>query len=242
MTKFGKWLGGGLGFALGGPIGSLIGFALGAVLDDTKVVAQKTGTRQQTRRGDFGASLLVLVAAVMKADGSVQKSELEYVKKFFVQHFGVEETKEFMLLLRDLLQKEIPVYEVSTQIKQNMEYSSRLQLLHFLFGISMADGNVHASEANVIEKIAGFLGITMADFASIKAMFFKDINSDYKILEVDSSVSDEELKKAYRKMATRFHPDKVSHLGEQFQKDANEKFQKVQQAYENIKKQRGIVK
>jgi DnaJ like chaperone protein len=145
-----------------------------------------------------------------------------------------------MLLLRDILEKEIPLYDVCNQIKHNMEYASRLQLIHFLFGVSMADGQVHDSEVKVIEQIASFLNINMADFNSLKAMFYADTDSDYKILEIHNSASDEEVKKAYKKMAVKFHPDKVSHLGEEYQQDAKEKFQKVQQAYENIKKQRGI--
>jgi DnaJ like chaperone protein len=240
MSKFGKWLGGGLGWALGGPIGGLIGFALGAVLDDSGTAVKATNAKYHTQRGDFSASLIILVAAVMKADGRVMKAELEYVKAFFVKHFGVEVTKDQMLLLRDILEKEIPLYDVCNQIKHNMEYASRLQLIHFLFGVSMADGQVHDSEVKVIEQIASFLNINMADFNSLKAMFYADTDSDYKILEIHNSASDEEVKKAYKKMAVKFHPDKVSHLGEEYQQDAKEKFQKVQQAYENIKKQRGI--
>jgi DnaJ like chaperone protein len=104
----------------------------------------------------------------------------------------------------------------------------------------MADGQVHDTEVKTIEQIASFLNINMADFNSLKAMFYADTDSDYKILEIHNSASEEEIKKAYKRMAVKFHPDKVSHLGEDYQKDAKEKFQKVQQAYENIKKQRGI--
>lgn len=240
MSKFGKWLGGGLGWALGGPIGGLIGFALGAVLDDSGAAVQATNAKHHTQRGDFSASLIILVAAVMKADGRVMKAELDYVKAFFVKHFGVEVTKEQMLLLREILEKDIPLFDICNQIKHNMEYASRLQLIHFLFGVSMADGQVHDSEVKVIEQIASFLNINMADFNSLKAMFYADVDSDYKILEIHNSAADEEVKKAYKKMAIKFHPDKVSHLGEEYQQDAKEKFQKVQQAYENIKKQRGI--
>lgn len=240
MTKFSKWLVGGLGWALGGPIGGLIGFALGAVIDDSGVAAKATNAKYSTQQGDFSASLIILVASVMKADGKVMKAELDYVKTFFVKHFGVENTREQMLVLRDMLEKHIPLQEVCLQIKQNMEYASRLQLIHFLFGVSMADGQVHSSEVNVIEQIASFMNISMADFNSIKAMFYADTESDYKILESHPSATDDEIKKAYKKMAIKFHPDKVSHLGEIYLKDANEKFQKVQQAYENVKKQRGF--
>jgi DnaJ like chaperone protein len=84
------------------------------------------------------------------------------------------------------------------------------------------------------------MGISEKDFESIKAMFFKDTKSAYKILEITPDASDEELKKAYRKMAIKYHPDKVSHLGEDVQKAAKEKFQQLNAAYEAIKKERGL--
>ena len=186
-------------------------------------------------------SLLVLVAAVMKADGRVLRSELDYVKRFFRQNFGTETSQEAMVMLRDLLKQEIPVLDVCRQIKQNLDYSSRLQLVHFLFGIANADTQVHASELKTIELIAGYIGISAKDRESIKYMFIPKTDSAYKILEIEKSASDDEVKKAYRKMANKFHPDKVSHLGDDFQKAANEKFQKVNEAYEQIKKERNII-
>jgi DnaJ like chaperone protein len=71
-------------------------------------------------------------------------------------------------------------------------------------------------------------------------MFVKETDSAYKILEIHSSATDEELKKAYREMALKYHPDKVSHLGEEVREAAEKKFQTVTEAYETIKKQRGI--
>jgi DnaJ like chaperone protein len=121
-----------------------------------------------------------------------------------------------------------------------MPHSQRLQIVHYLFGISKADGHVHELELQTIHTISNYLGVNAADFNSLKAMYFKDVHSDYKILEIEPSVSDEDVKKAYRKMALKFHPDKVASLGEEVQKGAKEKFQKVLQAYENIKKQRGF--
>ena len=72
-------------------------------------------------------------------------------------------------------------------------------------------------------------------------MFVREVDSSYKILEIEPNCSDEDLKKAYRKMAMKYHPDKVSHLGEEVKKSAEEKFREVGAAYEYIKKQRGIV-
>ncbi len=242
MAKYGKWIGGGLGWALGGgPIGAIIGFALGSLFDnavDFEVLKDKTGKR--TTPGDFGISLLVLTAAIMKADEKIMKSELDYVKSFFNRQFGSHYTKERILLLREILKQEFSIKDVCLQIKSHLDHSSRLQLVHYLFGIAKADGEIHNKEIELIGQMARYLGISRPDFISIKAMFVKDTSGAYLILEIDKSASEEEIKKAYRKMAVKYHPDKVSHLGEEFQKAAQEKFQSVQDAYEQIKKERGV--
>ena len=238
MGKFGKWVAGGLGWAFFGPIGGILGFVIGSVLESSETNSRFT--QQKTTTGGYAMTLLVLVAAVMKADGQVLKSELEYVQKYFKKAFGLEAAKEAMLILRDLLKQDIPINDVCRQIDKNLDYSGKLQLLHFLFGVSKADNHVHISELNLIEQISNLLGISNADFTSIKAMFYSDVNGAYKILEIDPNASNEDIKKAYRKMAIKYHPDKVSYLGEDFQKAAKEKFQKVNEAYEKVKNERKI--
>lgn len=241
MGIFGKWLGGGLGFVMGGPIGGLLGFLVGSMIDGTTVntSTNRSGT-VRTSQGDFGMSLLVLVAAVMKADGKVVKSELDYVKQFFVNQFGQESAKQALLMLKDILKQEIPVRDVCLQIKSNMDYSSRLQLLHLLFNVSLADTNIHPSEMEIISRISTYLGVASNDFLSIKNMFVPETDSSYKILEIEPSSTNEEVKKAYRKMAVKYHPDKVNHLGEDIRKSADEKFARVNEAYEKIKKERNM--
>jgi DnaJ like chaperone protein len=185
-------------------------------------------------------SLLVLSAAVMKADKQVLKSELDYVKRFFLNQFGEDETERLILMLKEILKQEINLREVSVQIGQYMDYPSKLQLLHYLFGIASADGQYHADEVAVIEQAAAYMGISSADLNSIRAMFVKDINNAYDILEITPEATNEEVKKAYRRLAVEYHPDKVSHLGDDIRKSATEKFQKLVAAYEQIKKQRGM--
>jgi DnaJ like chaperone protein len=241
MGQFGKWIGGGLGFVMGGPLGAVLGFLVGSMVDNTTVQTSRyTTSVQGTASGDFGMSLLVLVAAMMKADGKVVKSELDYVKQFFVRQFGQSSAREALLMLKDILKKDIPVRDVCNQISQNMDYSSRLQLLHLLFNISVADGDISASEIEVVEKMSGYLGIASSDYVSIRNMFVPETDSSYKILEIIPTATDEDVKKAYRRMAMKYHPDKVSHLGEEFRKTADEKFKKVNEAYEKIKKERNM--
>jgi len=241
LGKFVKWIGGGLGFVMGGPIGGLLGFLVGSFFDEARSQTYTTAGSTATTPGAFGMSLLVLIAAVMKADGKVVKAELDYVKEFFVRQFGRETAKEALVMLRDLLKQEIPLHDVCLQIGRNMDYSSKLQLLHLLFGVSASDQRIVPAEVSVIETISGYLGITSTDYLSIRNMFIPETDSAYKILEVEPAASNDEVKKAYRKMAVKYHPDKVSHLGEDFRKTADEKFKKVNEAYEKIKKERDIV-
>ncbi|MBR6878761.1 MAG: TerB family tellurite resistance protein [Bacteroidales bacterium] len=247
MGCFTKLLLTGLGWSFGGPIGGIIGYALGSLLSGVRPSGVRTEVNEQfgntEEKRDFNVTLLVLSAAVMKADGNVKKSELDYVKRFFLQNFGQERAENYIKMLREILDKDYNLYDVSRQVGQYMDYSSRLQLLHYLFGIAAADGNVSNQEIGVIQTISTYMGVYDSDYQSIKAMFVKGINAydnAYKILGVDPNASDEEVKKAYREMAKKNHPDLVSNLGEEVRKAAEKKFQEINQAYETIKKQRGL--
>lgn len=121
-----------------------------------------------------------------------------------------------------------------------MNYSQRLQLFHYLTQIASADGEFTASEKSVLEAIAGSIRLSSSDAASVIAMFYKDSESAYAVLEISPSATDDEVKAAYRRMAMKNHPDKVATLGPEVQKAAAEKFRKIQEAYETIKKERGM--
>ena len=230
-----------VGFWVLGPLGGIIGAALGSYLGGNYTRKDTDFLGKTPKQKDFSSSLLVLSAAVMKADGVVKKSELDYVKSFFLQNFGREQAEKYILTLREVLKQDIQIAEVSRQIGRFMNYSSKLQLLHYLFGIASADGQVHPSEVDVIETISHYMNINDSDYESVKAMFVKKNDDAYTILGIDPSATDEEVKKAYREMAKKHHPDKVSYLGEDVRKAAEKKFQEINDAYDRIKKQRGMV-
>jgi DnaJ like chaperone protein len=252
-----KWIGGALGWSFGGPIGAIIGLAIGSMVDamsdsknspflgqgnpqqGSKGTTYRTQT--QTQSGDFEVSLLILASIVIKADGKQDQRELDFVRQQFVSMYGKERANHAFKLFKEISkQQNISTRQVCLQIKQMMEHASRLQLMHFLFGIAKADGIVTEDEERQIYTIAGYLGISSRDYESIKAMFYNSGENAYKILEIDKSATVDDIKKAYRTMAKKYHPDKVIHLGKEHQKGAEEKFRQVQAAYEQIQKERGF--
>ena len=181
------------------------------------------------------------LAAVMKADGKPSHGELGHVRKFFARQFGPAHSAELLRLLRDVLKRDVQLREVCAQIRGHLSHPERLQIMHYLIGLAHSDGNIHVAEHRVLEAIAADLGISAKDLASLDAMFRGPTTSSaYTILEVDPKAGDDEVKKAYRRMAMKHHPDRVAHLGEEFQKAASEKFKNVQQAYERIERERGM--
>ena len=246
MGNFVKWIGGGLGWAFGGPIGAIIGFALGSLLGGdggTQVTQHTYRSNRQTTEQDFKASLLVMIACVMKADGIAQKAELAVVKKFLVANFGEQGALEALQLLKKVLEQPINEIEVARQINQFMNYSSKLQLVRLLFDIAYADGEVNTAELNMIRRIAQVFSLTQADFESLKAPFVKNVDQNwaYKVLEIEPEATNNEIKKGYRRMAMKYHPDKVHNLGEDIKKSATDKFRAVNEAYEHLKTQNGFV-
>jgi DnaJ like chaperone protein len=246
--SFSKWIGAALGWSFGGPIGAILGLALGSVVDGisngnfgTVYKEQQTTHRLQTQPGDFEVSLLILASIVIKADGKQDQRELDYVRQQFVGMYGKERANHAFKLFKEInKQKNISTRQVCIQIRQMMQHASRLQLVHFLFGIAKADDFVTEVEVNQIHTIAGYLGINSRDYESIKAMFYDSTDNAYKILEIDKTSTNDEIKKAYRTMAKKYHPDKVIHLGKEHQKGADEKFRQVQVAYEQLQKERGF--
>lgn len=252
----GKWIGGFLGWVALGPIGALLGFWFGSAVDGiiersgllTDGGASATNTRTTNRttytaseqRNSFLVSLLVLSAAVIRADGKTLQAELEYVKDFVRRNFGDVAVPDAMRMLEEFTRQDVNIYSVGPQIARYMNYSQRLQLFHYLVQIAMADGNFDKKEKGVLEAIGATIGLSQGDYASVISMFYKETNAAYTVLEVSPNASDDEVRTAYRKMAMKNHPDKVATLGPDIQKAAAEKFRQVQEAYETIKKERGM--
>ena len=237
-----KWIGGFLGWVTLGPIGALLGFWVGYTVDglvnQTDTSGKRTTYSASEQRNSFLVSLLVLSAAVIKADGKTLQAELDYVKDFVRRNFGEAAVPEAMRILQELTRQEVNIYEVGPQIARYMNYSQRLQLFHYLTQLALADGEFHKSEKGVLEAIGATIGLSQGDIQSVVSMFYKETNSAYSVLGISPEASDDEVRTAYRRMAMKNHPDKVATLGADVQKAAAEKFRQVQEAYEAIKQER----
>jgi DnaJ like chaperone protein len=244
-----RWLGAILGFIFYRFAGAVIGFFLGSLLDSMGGSKKGGGYRgvfrQQSRDrvspADFELNLLSLASLVIKADGAVSQAELDYVRQYFVQAYGKDRANATFRVFNEVIKKrEISAQRIGGLLRQRMRYESRLQVVHFLFSIANADGLVSEAEVGIINTISINLGIQNPDFESIKAMFFKNPDSAYKILEIERTATDAEVKAAYRTMAKKYHPDKLQHMDEAYRKGAEDKFTKVQEAYEQLQKERGF--
>ena len=282
-----KWIFTGLGWVTLGPIGALLGYFVGSTIEgrtqgiprfnnrlgDSNYTMGSDGKPHRRfhntgTQDDIDVALLVLIASVMKADGTVHRSELDYVKRFLAKNYGEEKGKVLLGMLRDLVKPEtyIDIDAVCLQIKQNSDYTTRYHMVDFLFGLSVTDNSYTTTENTVMRAISFRLGINQRDYIS---MFTRHVSSHtrnrgsadgggysnssysstsssssysdpYKVLGLDSSATDEEVKKAYRRLAMKYHPDKVENMGEEVKKSAEAQFRKINEAYEQIKTARGM--
>tara|TARA_B100000767_G_scaffold235464_1_gene228737 strand:- start:8980 stop:9708 length:729 start_codon:yes stop_codon:yes gene_type:complete len=240
-----KWIGAVLGYTYLRFGGAVLGYFLGSMIErlmkKTSQRSYSTSSFRSMGSSQFELNLLALAALVIKADGKVEEKELRFVRNYFIANYGADYAATIFSRFNSEIKKDTQnLSEVARLFVNGVQYNTRLQIVHFLFGIANADGSVSTSEVKKIDQIASALGIRYSNFESIKAMFIKQAGNAYKILEIDSSATDLEVKKAYRTMAKKYHPDKLSSAEPAMQKGAKEKFQKIQAAYEKIQKDRGL--
>lgn len=254
-----KWIGGVIGFMAGGPLGALAGFVLGSLFD---VPANEEGTRRAEstgsddyrggERNSFLFSMLVMASYIIRADGRIMHSEMEYVRRFLRTTFGDAAAAEGEQILLKLFEQakamdrrspngyKNTIRDCGMQIAANLSYGQRLQLLEFLAEIAKADGNVCREEIEALREVAAYMSLSANEVDSMLSLRTNSLDEAYKVLEVSPTASDDEVRAAYRRLALKHHPDKVATLGDDIRRAAEEKFQCINNAKETVYKARGM--
>lgn len=253
---FGKWIGGVIGWMAGGPLGALAGFVIGSLFDSTVITtniqAQNNDDPTIGHRNSFLFSMLVMASYIIKADGKIMHSEMEFVRRFLRDNFGEQAMNEGNQILLNLFEQrkrmdavnpnsfKQTIYDCGQQIAANLNYGERLQLLRFLAMIAMSDGNVCSQEIDALKEVATAMNLSANDVDSMLNLGSSNLDAAYKVLEIDPSATDDEVKAAYRALAKKHHPDRVASLGEDIHKAAEEKFRQINEAKDQIFKARNI--
>ena len=276
----GKWIGGVLGWVItGNVLGAMAGFFLGSLFDGSTTTSGYgqsgfggsngyggTNTYDEGNRNSFLFSMLVLSSYIIRADGKIMHSEMEFVRDFLRRNFGEVAVSEGETILLRLFEEQKRqgdavfkenIRQACAEMRMHMDYSTRLQLLSFLAMIAKADGTVSSEEVQAVREIGSYLQIDAVDVESILSMGYSsgrgserardrgseranELSQAYKVLGISPSASNDEVKKAYRQMALKHHPDRVATLGDDVKQAAEKKFQEINNAKEVIFKARGM--
>lgn len=205
-------------------------------------------------RNSFLFSMLVLSSYIIKADGKIMHSEMNCVRNFLRNNFGeqaVRQGEDILLKLFEMQKQQgattfkETIRKSCVEISFHMNIGQRLQLLDYLIIIAKVDGTVSPEEVYALKEVATYLGLSAQDVDSMlnmEASSNQQIGLDeaYKILGISPNATNDEVKAAYRKMALKHHPDRVSTLGDDIREAAEKKFQEINNAKERIYKARGL--
>ena len=256
MSWWGKVVGGGFGFMLGGPLGAMMGAAMGHQFDKglNNIDGLDVGNQQRTQAAFFSATFSIM-GYLAKADGHVSRDEVAMAENVMTQmNLSQEQRKTAIALFNEGKQPDFPLDAALQQFRKECHRRTNLlqMFMEILISTAMADGTLHQQETKVLSYIGQQLGFNAAHLAQLLNMVGAQHNFNgsssskpslsnaYTVLGIDKSVSDVDLKKAYRRLISQHHPDKLVAKGlpEEMIKLANEKTHEIKSAYELIKQQR----
>lgn len=249
----------------GGPLGALAGYVLGSLFESDKEdcytsyntyekneTCHQAGKTYEGQRNSFLFSMLVMASYIIRADGRIMHSEMEYVRGLLRTNFGTTAASEGEQILLSLFEQrkrmdaqnplafKNTIRDCGAQIAANLTYEERLQLLGFLANIAKSDGNVCHEEIDALKETAAYMGLSEKEVDSMLNLGGNSLEAAYKVLEIAPSATDEEVRAAYRKLVLKHHPDRVATLGEDIRRAAEEKLQSINSAKEQIFKARGM--
>ncbi len=254
MSWLGKMIGGTIGFALGGPIGAVAGAAFGHTFVDKKeqvYLSSHPGTRESLSSNEeaqlvFFTAAFSMLAKISKADGTITQKEISTVENFMKRDLGLDADSQQTAI--NIFRQAVDSPETFDAFAMQFYSIFRTQpniielLMDVLLRVSAADGDISNQEEAMLLSATRIFNYSSSDYERLKSRYVRKTNKFYAVLKCDETASDDEIKKQYRKLVSEYHPDKIEAKGlpEEFIKFANDKFKEIQEAYESIKKERGL--
>ena len=195
----------------------------------------------------YNRNLLILASKVIKADGTINKIEQGFVRNYFIKNYGNKKANRAFEQFKKVSLDKTSIEETCKKVHDLLTYQECFDFVKFLFGIAHSDGKVTQAEELEIRKIAGYLFLRKKDYIYLQSIFYKTAAAsnyrqaysyNYETIGLSKFATDLEIKKAYRTLAKKYHPDRLTNITEGDLQVAKEKFQKIQEAYEKIKKER----
>lgn len=247
MGWMGKIVGGTLGFALGGPLGAIAGAALGHTFDasDEQYSRKRLSYHEEAQMTFFVATFSML-AKVASVDGRISPEEIHTVKNFMVNELNLNpESQRFAAeIFETAINSPMTFEDFAGQFY--LQFRNQPQLLDVMIDVllrlSVADGTLSESEEKLINSATRIFHFSEQKYSELKSRYAPDFEKYYAILGTNSKASDDEIKRQYRKLVKEYHPDKIASKGlpEEFTKLANDKFREIQDAYDAVRKERGL--
>jgi DnaJ like chaperone protein len=250
MSLLGKIIGGTIGFAMAGPLGAIAGAALGHAFD-TGGQTYTTTQRARLSSGEeaqftFFVAAFSMLAKLAKADGRVSKEEVNAVEHFMVYELNLnpESRRLATNIFHAAIESQDNFADFATQFYSQFRTQHQMLdlMIDILLRVSVADGALSTSEENLILSAVRIFNFSDAKYRKLKSKYIRDVDKYYATLGCNRKDSNDHIKRQYRRLVSDYHPDKIASKGlpEEFTKFANNKFREIQEAYDVIKKERGI--
>lgn len=247
MSWIGKIFGGGIGLMLGGPLGAILGATIGhSLLDQQHTAAKGTFSDLDRRQAIFFTAIFAMLGKMAKADGNVSKEELQVVEQFISHNLQLDaEARQFAIgVFNEAKDSDVDFDAYARQFAEVFHHEPQLRNMFYelLFTLAMADGVLHPAEDLLLKSAPGLLNLPASLYEVLRRRFVNDLAPMYAILGLTDSATDSEVKKAYRQMATEYHPDKIIAKGlpDDFHKFAEDKFKQINEAHESIMASRQV--
>ena len=231
MSGYSKWLGGGLGWLVGGPIGGILGFVAGNILNE-EPEAEVQGQHNQT--SELESCMMVMASHIIHADGKVSLKEIDAVRNFFMEIGGGEHVESKMKVMNHCLNHEYELEKACGFVRIYQTEAIAIQCLRFLYGVAISDEKLSEKEYKLLFYIAGQLNINDVVFGKLMKEWTIAGNDDFGLFNLHETATVEEIRTVYRRMVLNIHPDRNPSYSDEERKEAERQLQLLREAYERL--------